>query len=700
MSGRRKLCLHGSPLFLQNFADPVRIRKVRMKKNLLRQLQRLLQIRIHCFQRQLKQNPVLRRLPAVVHIRNRRENPSRFDADFVIQLLIGILLRAHGSKENLEDSDIPEKLRRKTCHIKGKIQIIDAVCLCRMRKKRKLLPAKPFRRRLLRLRLQIQPRKHRNAADRFFGIRRILPGPELLFLPSKLLQFLPGKGRGKGSKLLPLLLLHPLRKALFRKQEHRARMRVVQKVSANQLFKISGMDFLLQLLQKTADIQIRPDGRLVVKPGIQKIQSVNQSLGIRAEIRLPVMEFEVIDSGKNCPRIHSVLRQILQRFADGTFELLLLLRLGIFCRDRVVRLIDAALIKRLHILPDALFAKSLLHRSAFCVAEHIIQHLEGKDHLRIPVYRECCIPGKERLFVLVILLQNAVALPDLCRLFKRLLRANGGINRQHLIVCKVLLIQKPQPLCDIQIPVEKNVGVGRMIVLPVEVQILLIGKLRNHLRIAARDNRIRGIRIQGSQNLIIQHIIRGRHHPLHLIVNNTVDQNLRCLLTVGGILLHLIMPALLPENILIGIDVRMEYGVQIHVHQIGKILLIGGSHRIHRLVRVRHCIQEGIQRSLHNLNERILDRKIPRPAQNRMLNDMSDSRRIRRRCTERNVKDLVAVLVRQKRDSRPALLMPQHIAVASDVLQKTMLQDLVCPKRTNLRLCIVVHEIRYPLCVQ
>ena len=160
------------------------------------------------------------------------------------------------------------------------------------------------------------------------------------------------------------------------------------------------------------------------------------------------------------------------------------------------------------------------------------------------------------------------------------------------------------------------------------------------------------------------------------------------------------MPALLPENILIGIDVRMKYGVQIHVHQIGKILLIGGSHRIHRLVRVRHCIQEGIQRSLHNLNERILDRKIPRPAQNRMLNDMSDSRRIRRRCAERNVKNLVAVLVRQKRDSRPALFMPQHIAVASDVLQKTMLQDLVCPKRTNLRLCIVVHEIMYPLCVQ
>ena len=388
-------------------------------------------------------------------------------------------------------------------------------------------------------------------------------------------------------------------------------MRVVQKVSANQLFKIPGMDFLLQLLQETADIQIRPDRVFVVKPGIQKIQSVNQPLGIRAEIRLPVMEFKVIDSSKKCPRIHSVLRQILQRFADGTFELLLLLRLGIFCRNRVVRLIDAALIKRLHILPDALFAKSLLHRSAFCVAEHIIQHLEGKDHLRIPVDLECCIPGKKRLFVLVILLQNAVALPDLRRLFKRLLRANGGINRQHLIVRKVLLIQKPQPLCDIQIPVKKDVGVGRMIVLPVKVQILLIGKLRNHLRIAARDNRIRGIRIQGSQNLIIQHIIRGRHHALHLIVNNTVDQNLRCLPTIGGILLHLVMPALLPENILIGIDVRMEYSIQIHVHQIGKILLIGGGHRIHRLVRVRHCIQEGIQRSLHNLNERILDRKIP-----------------------------------------------------------------------------------------
>ena len=98
--------------------------------------------------------------------------------------------------------------------------------------------------------------------------------------------------------------------------------------------------------------------------------------------------------------------------------------------------------------------------------------------------------------MLVILLQNAVALPDLRRLFKRLLRANGGINRQHLIVRKVLLIQKPQPLCDIQIPVKKDVGVGRMIVLPVEVQILLIGKLRNMLRVAAGLVRVRGIREQ------------------------------------------------------------------------------------------------------------------------------------------------------------------------------------------------------------
>ncbi len=61
------------------------------------------------------------------------------------------------------------------------------------------------------------------------------------------------------------------------------------------------------------------------------------------------------------------------------------------------------------------------------------------------------------------------------------------------------------------------------------------------------------------------------------------------------------------------------------MHQIVKIFFIGGCHRIYGLVGIRHRVQERIQRALHDFDKRIFDGKIPRAAQNRVLNDMRDS---------------------------------------------------------------------------
>ena len=71
------------------------------------------------------------------------------------------------------------------------------------------------------------------------------------------------------------------------------------------------------------------------------------------------------------------------------------------------------------------------------------------------------------------------------------------------------------------------------------------------------------------------------------------------------------MPALLAENVLFLINIRIKNSVQVDVHQVLEILVVAARHGIDGLVRVSHGIEEGIQRPLRKFNEGILDGKLP-----------------------------------------------------------------------------------------
>ena len=55
------------------------------------------------------------------------------------------------------------------------------------------------------------------------------------------------------------------------------------------------------------------------------------------------------------------------------------------------------------------------------------------------------------------------------------------------------------------------------------------------------------------------------------------------------------MPALLPEDFFVSVDVRIENRIQIDIHQILKIRVIAAGNRVNRLVRICHGIQKCIQ---------------------------------------------------------------------------------------------------------
>ena len=188
-----------------------------------------------------------------------------------------------------------------------------------------------------------------------------------------------------------------------------------------------------------------------------------------------------------------------------------------------------------------------------------------------------------------------------------------------------------------------------MIIAPVEIQIVLVGEIRNIDRVAAGFHSVRCVRIKRRVNASREHVVRRGQRAFHLVVDNAVhcDRAVR--------VVRLIMPALLAENVLFLVDIGIEHRVQIHVHQVPEVGVVAAGHGIHGLVRIGHRVQKCIERTLDKLNEGILDRKIPRPAQHRVLDDMCDARRILRRRAESDIKHFIVIITGKKGHSGACL---------------------------------------------
>ena len=265
---------------------------------------------------------------------------------------------------------------------------------------------------------------------------------------------------------------------------------------------------------------------------------------------------------------------------------------------------------------------------------------------------------------------------------KSRLHGDRGVDIKTVKFGQVVLVDPGQTLSHVHIAVEINVAVGRVIIAAVKIQIILIGEIRNIDRIAAGLMLIRRVGIEDRVDLPPQDIIRLREGTLHLVVDNAVDRDL----TVGTV--RLVMPALLAENILLFINIGIKNRIQVDMHEVFKILLVAAGHRIDRLIRISHCVQESVQRTFGKLNERILDREIPGTAEHRMLNDVGDAGGILRRRTEGDIKDLVVIIFRQQRYTRTRLFVPEQPAVTARIRQELMRNDLISGKSFDRGLAV------------
>ena len=131
-----------------------------------------------------------------------------------------------------------------------------------------------------------------------------------------------------------------------------------------------------------------------------------------------------------------------------------------------------------------------------------------------------------------------------------------------------------------------------MIICSVEIKKFLIGQIRNIIRVTTGLTAIGDIREQRIHNISFKHIVRRRKCALHLIINDTIigQRAFR--------FFQMIAPSFLTEDLFFLINVRIEYSIQINMHQVLEILIVAAGNRIAGFVRISHRIQKGIQRAL------------------------------------------------------------------------------------------------------
>ena len=153
----------------------------------------------------------------------------------------------------------------------------------------------------------------------------------------------------------------------------------------------------------------------------------------------------------------------------------------------------------------------------------------------------------------------------------------------------------------------------------VRVQELLVGERGNRARVAAALVRIGGVGIERGVDGVVQHAHGVGQRALHLVEHYAVIA--QCALAqargaavtrVLGALrqVQLVVPALLLKNGGLGIDGRVEHRVQVHVHQVVQILLVGGRNGVDGLVGVGHGVEERLHGALDQVDKRLLDGKL------------------------------------------------------------------------------------------
>ena len=158
------------------------------------------------------------------------------------------------------------------------------------------------------------------------------------------------------------------------------------------------------------------------------------------------------------------------------------------------------------------------------------------------------------------------------------------------------------------------------------------------------------------------------------------------------------MPAFLFKDALTLIDCRMQDSVKVHAHKVFQVSYVSAGHRVNRLVRVSHCVQERLHRGLEQVNKRLFDRISIGSAENRVLQDVEDARVIYRRCFKSNGKRAVVIVAGKPHKAGTCGNVLKDVRVTRNLvnpLSRDYLKAFVfCVKRANRKRTVHLRILR------
>ena len=358
---------------------------------------------------------------------------------------------------------------------------------------------------------------------------------------------------------------------------------LLQQTFFQKFIKISLIRFIAQRLIEISDRKIH-GGITVIQPGL---------IGSRGKhdagrfLPLPVVEFHLVENRFDLFPTQSFFQHRGHRRADHPADVFQALLIRIADHKKQIRLKQLVDYHYFDILTK-MFGKDCLFERCFVGAGK-----HGGKHPPCQLFFNIFIPADDFRkgdcgLVFRILFGTDLITHTACFSVQNLL----GMNLKaeiFLLVFREETVDLFQRRIDVEIAVEEGAGIGRMVKPGMRGDELLIGKIRDLFRIAARDKPITAVGEETPIGLIHDHFVYRRERSLHLIEHDALEY--RLLFRIADF----IMPSLLIEDIRIGINGWMQYRIQVYIHQIEEILRIPAGNRINGFIRICH----GIQKCLH-----------------------------------------------------------------------------------------------------
>ena len=189
---------------------------------------------------------------------------------------------------------------------------------------------------------------------------------------------------------------------------------------------------------------------------------------------------------------------------NNLLEQLHLISLGTINGNGQIWLMDIGFQMGRNIHTNTSIDQCLPQRSCRSFQQSLLQKLQGIYQFMVPSLGHNKIVAQEGLGLSAFLLPNRIGGLNLLQMTKALLQRNMGIHLHHIKMAKIFIVNKSQLFLNIHITIKINIAIRWSIIFLVEINKLLIGKVRNSCWIATGFTGIGIVWEQGLHHLIFQ----------------------------------------------------------------------------------------------------------------------------------------------------------------------------------------------------